>query len=780
MKKYFVFALACVATVAAFVSCDKEIIISEQKVPAEGQLITISATIPTNGLTRVDLAEQEFGGAIKLAWQAGDVITVTDASNPSNTQNFTLSAGEGTASGTFTGTALAKASSYNISYDALGPDYNYAEQTQEADGSLSHLKYAATLSGVSSYETFTLSEAWAASNGGTFASSSVLRVRADVPFDIADIKAVYIKAGAPLYAGGKEIKVNITTPGDQAETDIITVYANLPAGDQAIEEGTDFVLQFQVSDNDYDKFTAYRKLGAMTLKAGKVNSIAIDCNSDQDITKYANKNADDIGTESNPYIIGDQHQLALMYTEVKEGSTVYFKIVDDIDMTGVDWIPFNYASPYTRRVVFDGGNHIISNLTVDHGHIEEEQEVEHGYPSFAGVGYGVIKDVTFDKASISAGSNNTGIVAGYLGTNVKEVGDLDVECSGITVSNSTITATAAKDTRNSGMFAGVLATAGSSVTNCHVTGENYVEQTNTANKGCSVGGFIGNITAAATIENCTATADMNNAGSYYTGGFIGQIGSQVKASITNCAFLGGKITAGRSNNNSPVGGFIGRIAGGAGVSIEKCYVDAASISAPNSGRVGGFVGDAGSNATPNCFVSCYVSNSIISGGINSGGFAGTYGSASKCYVESTTINANKDNAGGFIAYLENSIVSDCYATVTIEGGANKNIGGFVGSCRLGGNIPSKVTYCFANGTVSGSEETVGAFIGGVDAVPASVTKNIAWNGTLPFYGSAGELDVTAAIVDNYVGTEGSISAQATTLGWDNTIWDLSGSVPALQ
>lgn len=770
MKKYLIATVAFLAVL----SCAKESQAPVQT-PEQGKLITISATIPVEGLTKVDFEEEPgYTAGLKLTWATGDQITVTDASNPANSQVFTLSDGAGTASGTFTGTALADAASYDITYDTFGAGFNYAEQTQATDGSTDHLKYAATLTGVSSYTSFEFDETWATANGGSFASSSVLRLRADIPFDLEDVQAVYIKSDAAIFAGGREIKVNITTPADEEETDILTVYASLPAGDETIPAGTGLVVQFQVSDKEYDKYTAYRTMGAMTLKSGKVNSIGLDCNTDQDITQFANKVQDDIGTVDNPYIIGDQHQMSVMCDymvsvfELQAGQdAVYFKVVDDIDLTGIDWIPLNYNGSYDKPVNFNGGNHTISNMTVGS---------TRGYPSFAGVAYGTYRNVTIDNAVIDAGNNNTGVFAGYVGTGT---GNIFADCRGITISNATLTATATQTNRNTGGFAGVLGNAKSVIKDCHVTGNNTISQTTTSFNGCSVAGFIGNVSVAATIEDCTAQADLQNEGSYYTGGFIGQIGAAVTPTVENCAFLGGNLTAGRSNTNSPVGGFVGRIAGGAGVTITNCYVDGAIIDAPNSGRCGGFVGDAGSNATANNFVSCYVKNSTISGGINSGGFAGTYGSASKCYVESTTITANAENAGGFIAYFEDSIINNCYSKANVVGGDHLNIGGFVGNCRQGGKLGSDVSYCFANGTVSGSDASVGAFIGGVTVAPTSVTKNIGWNATLPFVGSDGGLDIST-ITDNYAGNSGTISGQATTLGWDGSIWNLSGSVPTLK
>lgn len=803
MKKYLIASIALLAVV----SCAKEAQAPEQA-PEGGKQITISATIPTDGLTKVDFDEGgNYTDGLKLTWTAGDQITVTDASNPSNTQVFTLTDGEGTASGTFTGTALAAASSYNIVYDSFGTGFNYAEQTQATDGSTDHLKYAAILSGVSSYTSFSFDETWASTNGGSFASSSVLRLRANIPFNLEDVKAVYIKSDAAIFAGGKEIKVNITTPAGAGEPELLTVYAALPAGDQAIPAGTGLVVQFQRSDKAYDKYTSYRTLGAMTLKSGKVNSIGLDCNNDQDITKYANKVLDDIGTVDNPYLIGDQHQMNALRAKLVSGKTTYIKVVDDIDLTGIDWEPLNYEGTYDKGVNFDGGNHTIANLSVG---------TSYNYPSFFGVVNGTVKDVTFESPAITGGSYNTGVVGGYIGT-----GSYNGTCSGITVSNATVSVTvdASAKGRNVGAFAGQIGTNGSSITDCHVSGVTSVLNTtpssassasnaggfvgftdktasitdctvsgtvtvtmSTTKNGCSVGGFIGNAGAAATFERCTAAADVSNPSSYYTGGFVGQVGAVTAARFIDCAFLGGELTAGRNSvTNSPVGGFVGRVTTNAGASFTGCYVDGAHITATTSGRCGGFLGDGGTGATANTFTSCYVKNSTVSAAQFAGGFAGTlYGVASKCYVESTTITANNDNAGGFAGFLENGKATNCYTSATVNGGTYANIGGFVGQQKNGGNVTGEVKYCFANGTVSGSATSVGAFIGGVTAVPTSVTKNIAWNGSLLLVGSDGGLDISTAITGNFCGTSGTISSQATTLEWDTDIWDLSGDVPVLK
>lgn len=830
MKKSIVYSLALIAALSMIISCQKEQgTVTPETVLPEGEQITITATFPEKALTKVDFEAEsdDVDAVVNLKWHSGDQIVVTDATNPSNTQTFTLKDGEeGKTTAQFTGAELTAASTYIISYNGAG-GLDYANQTQAGDATTDHLKYAATLTGVNGYTDFTFSQAWATANGGgTFTSSSVLRLIAklpsDAPFDDqANIKAVIFKASAPIFAGGNQIKVNITDASDdQGSIDYLTVYASLPAGDQAIAAGTEILVQFQTSANAYDKYTAYRKFAsAKTLLSGKVNNMILNC---ENVVSFANAttdingdDTDDIGTSINPYLIGDQHQMKYLmdlYAAAEEADpkiTVkyYETLVDDIDLTDVDWTPFNRAGDYKREVYFDGNNKTISNLNVGSSV---------AYPSFFGVVYGTVKDVTFESPVIDGGSNNAGVVGGYIGT-----GSLNGVCSGITINNATVTVTvnAAGKGRQAGVFGGQLGTAGSSISDCHVTGTTSITNTTPSNAstasnvggfigfvgaagtitdctvsgtaavemvttktGCSAGGFVGNVGAAATISGCTAAADVENLSSYYTGGFIGQIGSSVAASFSDCAFLGGTITSNRvAATNSPVAGFVGRINKNAGASFSNCHVDGAIVSATNGGRCGGFVGDSGDRDATHVttFTSCYVKNSSVSAAQHSGGFAGVlYTKADKCYVDNTTITANDANNGGFVGYPQKAEISDCYVTssVVVNGGSYDAVGGFLGIGK--GN--NTITSCYEAATVTGTGTGVGAFIGYQDAAETSVTKCIAWNGSLSFYGKLKDAVDDSTITGNYTGTSGTISAQATTLGWDDSVWDLTDSVPTLK
>ena len=55
------------------------------------------------------------------------------------------------------------------------------------------------------------------------------------------------------------------------------------------------------------------------------------------------------GTENNPYMISTVDDLKGMGAKMEEGTLTYFRLANDIDMTGVsDWKPCNAAEPYKR------------------------------------------------------------------------------------------------------------------------------------------------------------------------------------------------------------------------------------------------------------------------------------------------------------------------------------------------------------------------------------------------------------------------------------------------
>ena len=775
MKKYFISALACAV---ALVSCVKENNAPEQ-IPGKGQKITISATIPADGLTKVAFAEDgvDYAAGLKLTWEEGDIITVIDAANSGNFSVFELTGGEGTANGVFSGDALTGATSYIIQYDNVDKGFNYSEQTQATDGSTSHLKYTARLEGVSEYESFTFSEAWATSKGGTFASSSVLRVRADIPMDIDKVQAVYIKADAPIFAGGNEIKVNITTPADAGESNILTVYANLPVGDQAIADGTGLVFQFQVSDEAYNKYTAYRKLGAMTLKAGEVNSFNIDCNTDQDITKYANQSAEGIGTAANPYLIGDQNQMkALMEVYNSKDAenlsfSAYVKLLDDVDMTGVEWISLNGShkiddveNNYQRAIFFDGNGKTIDNLTS-----------AGKYASFVGVLNGEVKNVVFDNANISSTEGKIGVVAGYLGTT-----GITAKCHDITIKNATLSNT----TDYVGGLAGIAKTMGADIDNCHVLNVQ-------ASGNFFIGGLLGCVDGAWTVKNCTSSGTVSSVNETSNkdiclGGLVGDL--KGGGTVTRCS---SSVTINQTKNGRDIGGLVGRLQVG---TIQQSF--ATGNVHGNQRNVGGFVGCITNNESSSIISDCY-STGKVEGNAHSGGFVGLIEKGvvniSSCYSAGDSVSGNF-GMGGFIGYqgsvsltAEKCVAWSSAVTASSNGQTNWSSGAVIGVTHPNAHVSncyrkpgmSLTVYCpppsddWNHPDIDGTTHPLWQ---------NSQTAPFTWAESTMTAISAGSSNVDAGrwAYHGKIDANKTLSQLAATLEWDANVWDMNGSLPILK
>lgn len=569
MKKYFTLLMACAAVLAA---CTKE---DDRFGMPSSDPVTISAYIPGDGLTKVSLAQDTANpdGAVKLYWEAGDVITVKNAVDETKSVEFVYKSGAGTTAAQFTApggvAALAGATSYNIYLTSHLPG-GFASQTQACDGSTAHLGYAATLSGVNAYDGATFSGDWASANGdGTFASSSVLRLRAQLPSAaMADaVQKVIVKASKPIFDEENELSIAITTPGVEGDSKVVTVYATLPAGDVQLAAGTELLFQFQVSDDVNDKYTAYRKLdAATTLAGGQVNAFKINC---PDIASFAGP-ADD-GTEAHPYLIGDRHQMDKMRNLLVNSERKYFKMVDDVDLSGIaNWVPVSQNAD--AQADFNGAGHTIFHLTID------ATSASYTYVGFFGLLYGNVHHVIFDGANVNGGIKLSAIVMGRTGAS-----SYAANFSEVTVRNSTLTA--------SNNYVGGIC--------------GYVKKSNGFSK-CRV--------IDCSISN-TITESAN-----LVGGLVGWMGPNGGCTLTDCFAERVTVNGGVTNTNqSGIGGLIGRIEGD-GVVISRCHASG-TIAQTNTNNVGGLVGDIASG-TGIQMKNCYSTANIKRGYTNVGGLVG--------------------------------------------------------------------------------------------------------------------------------------------------------------
>ena len=215
------------------------------------------------------------------------------------------------------------------------------------------------------------------------------------------------------------------------------------------------------------------------------------------------------GTKNDPYNIYNTADLLKMSELLVPGTKIYFRLKADIDMTGIDWVPLNFASPYENLIDFDGNGHTISNFTSTFAN----------YPSFFGVLYGSCHDVTFTNAVIeSAVGGATGIIASYCGTT-----NMPGEAHRVHVQGR-VTSPGGNKNGTGGLFGRIW---GANITACSAdveieSGEDYV------------GGIFGYDTGKSTIRDCW-TAGHVKAGSKVGGiggGFI-----KAESEMYNCFSL---------------------------------------------------------------------------------------------------------------------------------------------------------------------------------------------------------------------------------------------------
>lgn len=717
MKKYIYIA---VASLFAFAACEKEAGVQEEVTPVEEpevkELVTITASIPEEGLaTKVAFEEEDSGGGkmrlTKLSWEEGDELTI-------NGETFTVKTGTISVDGKtadFTGTDPG-AGPYNIAYSSLPGDIN--NQTQKADGDPEYLGYSIALSGASSYTAFEFSSTGATALGATFTQSSVLQLRAVLPADVAsNVKKVIFKSSKDdLFDASNTLKVELENPGTAGSDNTLDVYAALPAGaDITLDDKMEFLIQFQTSANEYDKYTAYREFPASThfIIPGRTQYIGINC---ANIANYANKSNVDIGTSGNPYLIGDQHQMqAISLSTTKQ----YYKLVDDIDMTGVTWKPWNNTKPdYNYCVDFNGNNKSISHLN---------------YPLFYVLKASKVENLTFKDAIIS--------ITGRGGTLAQFVQGTGTVVTNVDVDNVSVTA----ELYTGGLIGRVNNGSGdvaATISDCDLTNTTVSSGANNY-----AGGIIGSVEYATTLTDCAFSGDVTAAGKIYVGGLVGHLSA---GTISKCCYKSGTVSG-----DGYLGGLVGVKVGATALSINNCYVSGNVLGSGQ--RAGGILGDydaAGTCTIENCYVSGSVKSDRCVGGIV-GMVRATGLSLTRCMPYNSEIRATSEepsadyySSGVVVGYSSaNLIVNYCY---------RKNI--------ANASWPfSEYAKYSANNTVVNH-----SFITTEGSIPKRIDS---WDYSCYHHGRK----TSAANLSELVQMGDAIGGS-----WSSEIWDFSGDYPTLK
>lgn len=490
------------------------------------------------------------------------------------------------------------------------------------------------------------------------------------------------------------------------------------------------------------------------------------------------------GTESDPYIIRNQLELISMVKGMKSGKT-YFKMAADVDMSDYeDWIPLNAVAPYDMAVDFDGCGHTITGFNCSAS----------SYPSMFGVLAGSFRNVTFDRPVITVGSSSAGLLGAQCGTS-----ETPTEVKNVTVNNLTI--------------------------NMNGTTE-------------GIGGLAGRAIAASFSDiNLSADivdADNDGKAPGSVGGIVG-IASDSPSSFTN-VHTSGSVTGGERT-----AGLVGSIAkGNDNVTIDK---SSSSMKINSFGNdAGGLIGYAeGEHLTVN---DSHSSGEVTNTGNYAGGLIGSiagFSTVSRCYATGNVYAKGGNHIGGLIGNATRmdggTTIEDCYATgnVTLTGSKGRIAGGLVGDIE--NKTDMTVRRCYASGDVSTLTSVVGGLVGFAKSSKLTDDNNfkmehcIAWNKTLTNKvgktWSSGAIIAVSNIVNTLTGnyrrpdmvlndTDGktlfdcadaspsaplpyvdakayyypyhgiaapagsTISSVAKSIGWPESVWDLSGAEPKLK
>ena len=446
--------------------------------------------------------------------------------------------------------------------------------------------------------------------------------------------------------------------------------------------------------------------------------------------------------EAKPYLIKTPADLAAMREKALPGAETYFRLENDIDMTGVtNWIPVNYGdtevqddktvTDFNRKIHFDGNNKTISNFAPA---TYLDGETVCNYPSIFGVLYGTCKNLKVTAAKIEVAQGSTGILAGYVGTTDKPAVVTNVSVQGVV----NVTGTA-------GRIGGVCGVAyDAAFTGCKVDVTMNVAQQDAA-------GFAGRVSGECSFTNCEAKAVITSpiAEKARTAVFAGYTNG-TNATFDGCKVLEGSsvsITNGKTASYlGMVGGLVGYDGSTVKTTIKNCSVDA-TLSVPWGANVGGVVaikgaGDieidgvtvkgaitadkqvagvfgyvekAGGVVIKNAHNTASITGGTTTVSHYNAGILGWAATATSVAVQNCSSTADIYSPGssnaGLVGATNTTVTSftmdDCYCTGTV--GGNNNLGGLVGNLQSPGHIKNSY-YKGAKITSVGS--TVGGIVGG--------------------------------------------------------------------
>ena len=327
------------------------------------------------------------------------------------------------------------------------------------------------------------------------------------------------------------------------------------------------------------------------------------------------------GTAEDPYQIANGAQLAYLASSVNSGETYEeknFVLTANIDLNGLPWTPI--ANSFSDALLGRPDYRFFAG-------------------NFDGKGHTI--------SNVSIGSENAPLVSDVFGL----FGATGGKLSNLNLDGVTICGIAKNVSSYVIGLAGALAgSASGPIENCHVTN----------------------------LSMTMNTPDSGWAAAYWIGGLVGALdGSQ---HIEECS-ASGKIT--EKSGKGSIGGLIGEL--GRAAKITYSHADVALDVTPDyrgGADVGGLIGKGNGDKDPKTVISnCYATGNVT-GGVYSGGFAGS---------------------------LYGLNIKNCYATGDVTG-AFASMATFAGTDGSSSDAYGSVTNCYTTGKVVGTASSTYAFM----------------------------------------------------------------------
>lgn len=330
---------------------------------------------------------------------------------------------------------------------------------------------------------------------------------------------------------------------------------------------------------------------------------------------------------------------------------------------------------------------------------------------------------------------------------------------------------------------------------------------------------IGLVAASNTVvKDCKAEGEFSGVDDN-CGGFLGCVFKNISdVTIDNCD---ARFTMTFAASGKNVGGIVGLIQA-PGVVVRNCDSQGDMHVAKSIDQVGGVVGFGDTPSTglliERCSYDGYMGkkdhNRSIFGGII-GYMAGSGSIVRNCWSAGEIDGANHSVGGICGTTLPNTVIECCYSTMEIL--ASHGVGGIVGRAENHENktqatedkLGNKVSRCIAwNPSITSrkkplntaSNHSCAAVVG--KTVKFNIMENnyrradmvfdVYNNETLDTLFDMADSNAETALVWNYdaqyycpyhgkaASADATVSSVAKSLGWDETVWDLSGALPALK